>query len=128
MKKQVTISKVLQHEFSLLDEMRMTHDFLKEKNVPMVLYQWTGTNRSSWDFMIMWTLSVSSSVRRQVSKSLREEIFNLAAEQFDMNPSTTLVGDSYLTNDVMGAFNNLAWHSMWFNHRGLNQVLSQSST
>ena len=46
-----------------------------------------------------------------------KEIFNLAAEQFDMNPSTTLyVGDSY-DNDVMGAFNG-GWHSMWFNHRG----------
>lgn len=46
-----------------------------------------------------------------------KEIFNLAAEQFDMNPSTTLyVGDSY-DNDVMGAFNS-GWHSMWFNHRG----------
>lgn len=46
-----------------------------------------------------------------------KEIFNLAAEQFDMNPATTLyVGDSY-DNDVVGAFNG-GWHSMWFNHRG----------
>ena len=36
--------------------------------------QSTNLRRSrSWDFMIMWTLSVSSSVRRQVSKSLRRK-------------------------------------------------------
>lgn len=46
-----------------------------------------------------------------------KEIFNLAARQFEMNPSTTLyVGDSY-DNDIVGAFNG-GWHSMWFNHRG----------
>ena len=47
----------------------------------------------------------------------QKEIFNLAAEQFEMNPDTTLyVGDSY-DNDIKGAHDS-GWHSMWFNHRG----------
>ena len=53
--------EVYEHELeniTMLDEMRMTLDFLKEKNVPIG---------------ITLILSVSSSVRRQVSKSLRRK-------------------------------------------------------
>ena len=48
-----------------------------------------------------------------------KEIFNLAAEQFDMNPSTTLYVEILMT--MMSPVPSMvAGHSMWFNHRGRN--------
>lgn len=45
-----------------------------------------------------------------------KEIFDLACNQFCMEPEHTLyVGDSY-DNDIVGARNG-GWHSLWFNHR-----------
>ena len=106
----------------MLDEMRMTLDFLKEKNVRMGIITNGPTEHQLkkvkklglYDYVDPKHVIVSQATGFQKPE---KEIFNLAAEQFDMNPSTTLyVGDSY-DNDVMGAFNS-GWHSMWFNHRG----------
>lgn len=107
---------------TMLDEMRMTLDFLKEKKVPMGIITNGPTEHQLkkvkklglYDYVDPKRVIVSQATGFQKPE---KEIFNLAAEQFDMNPSTTLyVGDSY-DNDVMGAFNG-GWHSMWFNHRG----------
>ena len=116
---------VYEHELeniTMLDEMRMTLDFLKEKNVRMGIITNGPTEHQLkkvkklglYDYVDPKHVIVSQATGFQKPE---KEIFNLAAEQFDMNPSTTLyVGDSY-DNDVMGAFNS-GWHSMWFNHRG----------
>lgn len=66
--------------------------------------------------MITLILSVSSSVRRQVSKSLKE-IFNLAAEQFDMNPSTCSTLEILMTM-MSWVPSMVAGTQYWFNHRG----------
>lgn len=117
--------EVYEHELeniTMLDEMRMTLDFLKEKNVRMGIITNGPTEHQLkkvkklglYDYVDPKCVIVSQATGFQKPE---KEIFNLAAEQFDMNPSTTLyVGDSY-DNDVMGAFNS-GWHSMWFNHRG----------
>ena len=118
--------EVYEHELeniTMLDEMRMTLDFLKEKNVPMGIITNGPTEHQLkkvkklglYDYVDPKACYRQSGDR--FPKSLRRKSSILAAEQFDMNPSTTLyVGDSY-DNDVMGAFNG-GWHSMWFNHRG----------
>ncbi|MDU7210376.1 MAG: HAD-IA family hydrolase, partial [Streptococcus sp.] len=107
---------------TMLDEMRMTLDFLKEKGVPMGIITNGPTEHQLkkvkklglYDYIDPKCVLVSQATGFQKPE---KEIFNLAAEQFDMNPATTLyVGDSY-DNDVVGAFNG-GWHSMWFNHRG----------
>ncbi|WP_368394953.1 HAD family hydrolase [Streptococcus gallolyticus] len=107
---------------TMLDEMRMTLDFLKEKGVPMGIITNGPTEHQLkkvkklglYDYVDPKRVLVSQATGFQKPE---KEIFNLAAEQFDMNPATTLyVGDSY-DNDVVGAFNG-GWHSMWFNHRG----------
>lgn len=117
--------EVYEHELeniTMLDEMRMTLDFLKEKNVRMGIITNGPTEHQLkkvkklglYDYVDPKHVIVSQATGFQKPE---KEIFNLAAEQFDMNPSMTLyVGDSY-DNDVMGAFNS-GWHSMWFNHRG----------
>ena len=129
--------EVYEHELeniTMLDEMRMTLDFLKEKNVRMGIITNGPTEHQLkkvkklglYDYVDPKHVIVSQATGFQKPE---KEIFNLAAEQFDMNPSTTLyVGDSY-DNDVMGAFNS-GWHSMWFNHRGrsLKPVRNQSLT
>lgn len=126
MKKRATISKeVYEHELeniTMLDEMRMTLDFLKGKkyfirditNGPTEHTNLKKVKKLGlYDYVDPKRVIVSQATGFQSLK----EIFNLAAEQFDMNPSTALyVGDSY-DNDVMEAFNG-GWHSMWFNHRG----------
>ena len=73
--------EVYEHELeniTMLDEMRMTLDFLKEKNVPMGIITNGPTEHQLkkvkklglYDYV---DLSVSSSVRRQVSKNLRRK-------------------------------------------------------
>lgn len=116
---------VYEHELeqiTMLDEMRMTLDFLKSKNVPIGIITNGPTEHQLkkvkklglYDYVDRKRVIVSQATGFQKPE---KEIFNLAAEQFDMNPATTLyVGDSY-DNDVMGAFNG-GWHAMWFNHRG----------
>ncbi|EHJ51704.1 HAD family hydrolase [Streptococcus macacae] len=107
---------------TMLDEMRLTLDFLKKKKVPIGVitngpteHQLKKVKRLGlYDYVEPKRVIVSQATGFQKPE---KEIFNLAAEQFDMNPGTTLyVGDSY-DNDIMGAFNG-GWHSMWFNHRG----------
>ncbi|MFC3931454.1 HAD family hydrolase [Streptococcus dentapri] len=107
---------------TMLDEMRMTLDFLKEKSVPMGVITNGPTEHQLkkvrklglYDYVEPKRVLVSQATGFQKPE---KEIFNLAAEQFDMNPATTLyVGDSY-DNDVVGAKNS-GWQAMWFNHRG----------
>lgn len=107
---------------SMLDEMRLTLDFLKTKNIPIGVITNGPTEHQLkkvkklglYDYVAPQRVIVSQATGFQKPQ---KEIFNLAAKQFGMNPATTLyVGDSY-DNDVMGAFNG-GWHSMWFNHRG----------
>lgn len=111
----------LEH-ITMLDEMRLTLDFLKSKNIPIGVITNGPTEHQLkkvkklglYDYVEPQRVIVSQATGFQKPQ---KEIFNLAAKQFGMNPSTTLyVGDSY-DNDVMGAFNG-GWHSMWFNHRG----------
>lgn len=107
---------------TMLDEMRLTLEFLKKKNVPMGVITNGPTEHQLkkvkklglYDYVDPKRVIVSQATGFQKPE---KEIFNLAAEQFDMNPATTLyVGDSY-DNDIMGAFNS-GWRSLWFNHRG----------
>ena len=107
---------------TMLDEMRMTLDFLKSKNVPMGVIT---NGPTEHQLKQVRKLGLSDYIEPQcviVSQATgfqkpEKEIFNLAAEQFEMNPETTLyVGDSY-DNDVMGAVNG-GWRALWFNHRG----------
>lgn len=107
---------------TMLDEMRMTLEFLKSKKVPMGIITNGPTEHQLkkvkklglYDYIDPKRIIVSQATGFQKPE---KEIFNLAAEQFDMNPSTSLyVGDSY-DNDVVGAKNG-GWHAMWFNHRG----------
>ncbi|EJN93491.1 HAD family hydrolase [Streptococcus ratti] len=109
-------------QITMLDEMRLTLDFLKEKNIPMGVITNGPTEHQLkkvkklglYDYVAPKRVLVSQATGFQKPQ---KEIFNLAAEQFDMNPDTTLyVGDSY-DNDIIGAHNS-GWHSMWFNHRG----------
>ncbi|AND79000.1 HAD family hydrolase [Streptococcus pantholopis] len=106
---------------TMLDEMRLTLDFLKEKNVPIGIITNGPTEHQLKKIKKLGLYDYVDPKRVLVSQATgfqkpEKELFNLAAEQFDMNPATTLyVGDSY-DNDVMGAFNS-GWHSMWFNHR-----------
>lgn len=111
----------LEH-ITMLDEMRLTLDFLKSKQIPIGIITNGPTEHQLkkvkklglYDYVDTRRVIVSQATGFQKPQ---KEIFNLAAKQFDMNPATTLyVGDSY-DNDVMGAFNG-GWHSMWFNHRG----------
>lgn len=107
---------------TMLDEMRLTLDFLKSKQVPIGVitnglteHQLKKVKKLGlYDYVAPHRVLVSQATGFQKPE---KEIFNLAAEQFGMNPATTLyVGDSY-DNDVMGAKNG-GWHAMWFNHRG----------
>ncbi|KXT76248.1 2-haloalkanoic acid dehalogenase [Streptococcus sp. DD10] len=109
-------------EITMLDEMRMTLDFLKSKGVKMGVITNGPTEHQLkkvkklglYDYIEPHCVIVSQATGFQKPE---KEIFNLAAEQFGMNPETTLyVGDSY-DNDVQGAVNG-GWHAMWFNHRG----------
>lgn len=120
-----TFQEIYEYELeniTMLDEMRMTLDFLKEKGVPMGIITNGPTEHQLkkvkklglYDYIEPKRVIVSQATGFQKPE---KEIFNLAAEQFDMNPATTLyVGDSY-DNDVMGAL-NAGWHALWFNHRG----------
>ena len=95
--------EVYEHELeniTMLDEMRMTLDFLKEKKVPMGIITNGPTEHQLkkvkklglYDYVDPKRVIVSQATGFQKPE---KEIFNLAAEQFDMNPSTTLyVGDS----------------------------------
>ncbi|MGT2894764.1 HAD family hydrolase [Streptococcus entericus] len=107
---------------TMLDEMRLTLDFLKSKGVPMGVITNGPTEHQLkkvkklglYDYVEPKRVIVSQATGFQKPE---REIFNLAAQQFGFNPATTLyVGDSY-DNDVMGAHNG-GWRSMWFNHRG----------
>lgn len=107
---------------TMLDEMRMTLEFLKEQNIPVGVITNGPTEHQLkkikklelYDYMTPNYVIVSQATGFQKPE---KEIFNLAAKQFGMNPETTLyVGDNY-DNDVMGA-HNAGWKSMWFNHRG----------
>lgn len=109
-------------EIVMLDEMRMTLDFLKSKGVKMGVITNGPTEHQLkkvkklglYDYIDPQCVIVSQATGFQKPE---KEIFNLAAEQFGMDPETTLyVGDSY-DNDVQGAVNG-GWHAMWFNHRG----------
>lgn len=109
-------------QITMLDEMRLTLDFLKEKNIPMGIITNGPTEHQLKKVKKLGLYEYVAPKRVLVSQATgfqkpQKEIFNLAAEQFDMNPDTTLyVGDSY-DNDIIGAHNS-GWHSMWFNHRG----------
>ncbi|MGT2771507.1 HAD family hydrolase [Streptococcus marimammalium] len=121
----IRFQKIYEHELAnitMLDEMRMTLDFLKSKNVPMGIITNGPTEHQLkkvkklglYDYIEPKRVIVSQATGFQKPE---REIFNLAAQQFDMNPRTTLyVGDSY-DNDIVGAHKS-GWHSMWFNHRG----------
>ncbi len=107
---------------TMLDEMRMTLEFLKEKGVSMGVITNGPTEHQLkkvhklglYDYVEPGHVLVSQATGFQKPE---KEIFNLAAEQFGMNPATTLyVGDSY-DNDVVGAKAS-GWQAMWFNHRG----------
>jgi putative hydrolase of the HAD superfamily len=107
---------------TMLDEMRMTLEFLKQKRIPVGVITNGPTEHQLkkvkqlglYDYVEPHRVIVSQATGFQKPQ---KEIFNLAAHQFGMNPETTLyVGDSY-DNDVMGAYNG-GWRSMWFNHRG----------
>jgi putative hydrolase of the HAD superfamily len=107
---------------TMLDEMRMTLEFLKQKRIPVGVITNGPTEHQLkkvkqlglYDYVEPHRVIVSQATGFQKPQ---KEIFNLAAHQFGMNPETTLyVGDSY-DNDVMGAHNG-GWRSMWFNHRG----------
>ena len=107
---------------TMLDEMRLTLDFLKQKQIPMGVITNGPTEHQLKKVKKLGLYDYVEPKRVLVSQATgfqkpQKEIFNLAAEQFDMNPATTLyVGDSY-DNDIIGAFRS-GWHSMWFNHRG----------
>ncbi|WP_057490559.1 HAD family hydrolase [Streptococcus orisasini] len=109
-------------QITMLDEMRLTLDFLKEKNIPMGVITNGPTEHQLKKVKKLGLYDYVDPKRVLVSQATgfqkpQKEIFNLAAEQFDMDPDTTLyVGDSY-DNDIIGAHNS-GWHSMWFNHRG----------
>ncbi|WP_019319640.1 HAD family hydrolase [Streptococcus mutans] len=109
-------------QISMLDEMRLTLDFLKEKNIPMGVITNGPTEHQLKKVKKLGLYDYVDPKRVLVSQATgfqkpQKEIFNLAAEQFEMNPDTTLyVGDSY-DNDIKGAHDS-GWHSMWFNHRG----------
>lgn len=107
---------------TMLDEMRMTLDFLKAKGVPMGVITNGPTEHQLkkvkklglYDYIPPHRVLVSQATGFQKPE---KEIFNLAAKQFGMTPATTLyVGDSY-DNDIVGA-HGAGWHAMWFNHRG----------
>jgi len=114
-----------EHELAniqMLDEMRLTLDFLKEKGIPVGVITNGPTEHQLkkvkklglYDYVPPSHVIVSGATGFQKPQ---KEIFNLAAKQFGMNPETTLyVGDSY-DNDVCGS-HNAGWKSMWFNHRG----------
>ncbi|SKA12176.1 putative hydrolase of the HAD superfamily [Pilibacter termitis] len=116
--------EIYEHELeniTMLDEMRMTLEFLKKKNVPVGVITNGPTEHQLkkvkklglYDYVAPNHVIVSQATGFQKPE---KEIFNLAAKQFGMNPETTLyVGDSY-DNDVKGAYNG-GWKSMWFNHR-----------
>ncbi|MDR2832912.1 MAG: HAD family hydrolase [Streptococcaceae bacterium] len=106
----------------MLDEMRLTLDFLREKKIPVGLITNGPTEHQLkkvkklglYEYVEPGRVIVSGATPFQKPE---KEIFNLAARQFGMNPETTLyVGDSY-DNDVLGS-NRGGWKSMWFNHRG----------
>ncbi|WP_341784451.1 HAD family hydrolase [Lactococcus formosensis subsp. formosensis] len=107
---------------TMLDEMRLTLDFLKKRNIPVGVITNGPTEHQLkkvrklglYDYVEPSHVIVSQATGFQKPE---KEIFNLAAQQFGMNPETTLyVGDSY-DNDVMGGHNG-GWKTMWFNHRG----------
>jgi putative hydrolase of the HAD superfamily len=107
---------------TMLDEMRLTLEFLKSRNIPTgvitngpTAHQLKKVKKLGlYDYIDPSHVIVSQATGFQKPE---KEIFNLAARQFGMNPETTLyVGDSF-DNDVMGA-HNAGWKSMWFNHRG----------
>lgn len=107
---------------TMLDEMRMTLEFLKSKKVPIGIITNGPTEHQLKKVKKLGLYTYVDPKRVIVSQATgfqkpEKEIFNLAAEQFGMDPARTLyVGDSY-DNDVMGAKNG-GWHAMWFNHRG----------
>jgi len=116
--------KVYEHELeniTMLDEMRLTLEFLKSKNVPVGVITNGPTEHQLkkvkqlglYDYIDPSHVIVSQATGFQKPQ---KEIFNLAAHQFGFDPATTLyVGDNY-DNDVSGA-HNAGWKSMWFNHR-----------
>jgi putative hydrolase of the HAD superfamily len=106
----------------MLDEMRLTLEFLKEKNIPVgvitngpVEHQMKKVKQLGlYDYIPENHVIVSTATGFQKPQ---KEIFDIAVKQFGMDADTTLyVGDSY-DNDVMGAYNG-GWKSAWFNHRG----------
>ncbi|MDR0922226.1 MAG: HAD family hydrolase [Lactobacillales bacterium] len=107
---------------TMLDEMKLTLEFLKSKNVPVGVITNGPTEHQLKKVKQLGLYEYVDSDHVIVSQATgfqkpEKEIFELAAKQFSLNPATTIyVGDSY-DNDVTGAHNG-GWKSMWFNHRG----------
>jgi len=114
--------EVYEHELeniTMLDEMRMTLDFLKEKNVPMGII----TNGPSEH---QWSKVKALGVERWIDKeniivsgdySINKpdvRIFEIMQEKLQLPiDSLYYIGDS-LENDIVGA-NNAGWKAIWIN-------------
>ncbi|MBU5894148.1 HAD-IA family hydrolase, partial [Vibrio cholerae O1] len=86
---------------TMLDEMRLTLDFLKKRNIPVGVITNGPTEHQLKKVRKLGLYAYVEPSHVIVSQATgfqkpEKEIFNLAAQQFGMNPETTLyVGDSY---------------------------------
>jgi putative hydrolase of the HAD superfamily len=96
-------------------------DCLKEHNIPMGIITNGPTDHQYKKVKQLQLENWVPSNHIIISQSTgyqkpEKEIFDLASQQFNMDPAHTLyVGDSF-ENDVVGARNG-GWHALWFNHR-----------
>lgn len=102
-------------------EVKRLLDVLKEKQVPIGIITNGPTDHQYKKVKQLQLENWVPSDHIIISQSTgfqkpEKEIFDLASQQFKMDPEHTLyVGDSF-DNDIVGARNG-GWHSLWFNHR-----------
>ncbi|MTD41578.1 HAD-IA family hydrolase [Erwinia sp. CPCC 100877] len=116
--------KVYEHELdniTMHPEVKKVLNFLKEQQIPMGIitngptdHQYKKVKQLRLeDWIPTDNIIISQSTGFQKPE---REIFDLAANEFNMTAQHTLyVGDSF-ENDIVGARNG-GWKSLWFNHR-----------